>query len=175
MSERTTNYHDHVPIHRLNSPQTVLWLYKGNVQRRMASNLSKRYKAGVGVCSATLRLIAYVDPNGGVRELAYPHKKYEMHQISNQPLLTECQCAAFFDPESGGAWRKRDDKLSRGEHHPMCQFERVGQKVFEGMVARSPGRTIVGIDKNEAPVFFDHRGVAAVRPDEAIKMRETLK
>lgn len=169
--ERTTNYHDHVPIHRLNTPQTKLWLFGGDIRRRLASNLSKRYPSGVGVCSATLRLIAYVDPKGGFRELLPPHKKYEMYQISNKPLVAECQCASFFDPEVQGPWRDR----GTDEHHPICQFERVSGKVFDTLVLRSPGVTAARLDANGEPVFERHSGAPALRPDEALKLREQLK
>ena len=123
-----TNMHDHVPLHRLNTPQTKLWLLGGEVRKRMASNLAKLYPSGVGLLSATMLLFAYVNPAGGVRELTPPFKRFQMWQIANQPSeLQECQCAAFFDPESGGAWRDRNTS----EHHPFCQFERVSMKAYE--------------------------------------------
>lgn len=167
---RTTNYHDHVPIHRLNTPQTKLWLFGGDIRRRMASNLSKKYPSGVGVCSATLRLIAYVDPRGGIRELMPPHKLYKMHEVSNQPMVTECQCASFFDPEVGGPWRERDTY----EHHPMCQFDRVSAPVYQHMMNASPGRRIVGLDDKGNPVFADGGSIHGVRPDEAIRQRKLI-
>lgn len=169
-SHSTTNYHDHVPIHRLNSPQTLLWLFGGEPQRRMASNLAKRYPCGVGVCAATLRLIAFVDPKGNARHLPPPHKLYEMHQISNQPLVTECQCADFFDPEIGGPWRMRGTE----DHHPLCQFERVAGTVYKHMMQISPGRVVVGIDRNQNPIFSE-KSSGQVRPDEALRARVTLR
>lgn len=165
-----TNFHDHVPIHRLNTPQTLLWLFRGDPQRRMASNLAKRYASGVGVCSATLRLIAYVAPGGGIRELTPPHKLYEMHQISNKPEVTECQCAAFFDPEVKGPWRERDTS----EHHPLCQFDRVAAPVFKHMMQVSPGARVVGLDKDERPVW-ENGALKSVRPDEALRARVALR
>lgn len=167
----TTNYHDHVPLHRLNTPQTKLWLFGGDIRRRMASNLAKRYTSGVGVCSATLRLIAYVDPRGGIRDLPPPHKLYQMHEVSNRPMVTECQCAAFFDPEVGGPWRDR----GTDEHHPMCQFDRTSQKVFSHMMTVSPGRKAVGLDNNGNPIFADHKDQQRVRPDEALRARIQLR
>lgn len=166
-----TNYHDHVPVHRLNTPQIKLWLFGGDIRRRMASNLSKRYPAGCGVCSPTLHLIAYVDPRGGIRDLAPPFKTYKMHEIANQPMVTECQCASFFDPEVGGPWRER----GTDEHHPLCQFDRTSMPVFKALFDKTPGRTIAGIDKDEKPIFVEHRGVPSVRPDEALRLRESLK
>lgn len=165
-----TNYHDHVPIHRLNTPQTKLWLFGGDIRRRMASNLAKRYRAGVGVCSATLRLIAYVDPHGGIRELMPPHKLYQMHEISNQPMVTECQCAGYFDPEVKGAWRER----GTDEHHPLCQFDRTSSPVFQHLMAASPGRTVVGLDARGNAIFEDQKR-DAVRPDEALRARRELR
>lgn len=170
MSVHTTNYHDHVPLHRLNTPQTKLWLFGGDIRRRMASNLSKRYTSGVGVCSATLRLIAYVDPRGGIRDLPPPHKLYQMHEVSNRPMVTECQCAAFFDPEVGGPWRER----GTDEHHPMCQFDGTSGKVFNHMMRVSPGRKAVGLDREGNPIFeSDNR--EKVRPDEALRARIQLR
>lgn len=165
-----TNYHDHVPIHRLNTPQTKLWLFGGDIKRRMASNLSKRYRAGVGVCSATLRLIAYVDPHGNFRDLPPPHKLYAMHQVSNQPLVTECQCASFYDPEVKGAWRERDTT----EHHPMCQFDPTSAPVFQHMMNVSPGRKAVGLDNNGNPIFENDKR-ESLRPDEALRARVQLR
>lgn len=170
MTEHTTNYHDHVPIHRLNTPQTKLWLFGGDIKRRMASNLSKRYRAGVGVCSATLRLIAYVDPRGGIRDLPPPHKLYKMHEISNQPLVSECQCAGYFDPEVKGAWRER----ATTDHHPLCQFDRTSMPVFNHMLQASPGRAVVGLDRLGNPVFEDQKR-EALRPDEALRARKDLR
>lgn len=170
MTVHTTNYHDHVPLHRLNTPQTKLWLFGGDIRRRMAANLSKRYRAGVGVCSATLRLIAFVDPRGNIRDLPPPHKLYKMFEMSNQPMVSECQCAAFFDPEVGGAWRER----GTAEHHPLCQFDRTAIPVFAHMMQASPGRKVVGLDESGNPIFEDQRR-EAIRPDEALRARVQLR
>lgn len=166
-----TNYHDHVPVHRLNTPQIKLWLFGGDIRRRMASNLAKRYKAGCGVCAPTLYLIAYVAPNGSIRELQPPFKKYEMHEIANQPHTSnECQCAEFFDPEVGGPWRERGTDA----HHPLCQFDRTSTTVFKKLFDKTPGRVIVGVDKDENPIF-QKQDAPSVRPDEALRLRESLK
>lgn len=165
-----TNYHDHVPIHRLNTPQTKLWLFGGDIRRRMAANLSKRYRSGVGVCSATLRLIAYVDPRGGIRDLPPPHKLYKMHETSNQPMVSECQCASFYDPEVKGPWRDRDTS----DHHPMCQFDGTSSAVFTHMMNVSPGRKAVGLDRLGNPIFEDDKR-ESIRPDEALRARVQLR
>lgn len=166
-----TNYHDHVPIHRLNQPQTVLWLFGGEVKRRMASNLAKRYPAGVGIVSATLYLIAYVDPRGGFRDLPPPHKRYVMPEISNRPMVGECQCAGFFDPEVGGPWRER----GTDEHHPMCQFDRVAGIVYKQAMQQGEREKLAGLDADENPIFKKSEVTRGLRPDEWMRMRSEAR
>lgn len=161
-----------MPLHRLNTPQTKLWLFGGDIKRRMASNLAKIYKSGVGVCSATLHLIAHVDGRGNFRDLAPPHRRYEMHDVSNKPHINECQCAQYFDPESQGAWRDRPNK--EREHHPYCQFDRTAMRVFTHMLNVTPGREAVAVD-GQGRVQFRETRAPAVRPDEALRARVALK
>jgi hypothetical protein len=133
MAERNPEF----PLHRLNSPRTKLWLISPTSKKRTAWALSRMYRGGVGVCSATLRLIAYVDPRGGVTELPPPHKRYEMWQIANRPNpVTECPCGNFFDPEVQGPYRDRGTDT----HHPMCQFDRTAKGVFGEAMNRAATR-----------------------------------
>lgn len=165
-----TNYHDHVALHRLNSPQTVLWLLGGETRRRMAANLVRRYPSGLGVLSATLHLIAYVNPRGGIRELPPPHRRYQMHEISNQPTLVECQCASFYDPESGGPWRDRQSN----EHHPMCQFEKFSIEIYDQASRLGTRTRVVGFDGKEQPIMKKITG-PEVRPDEWMRLRSQIR
>jgi hypothetical protein len=140
MSEKTPEF----PLHRLNIPRTKMWLISPANKRRTADALAKLYRGGVGVCSATLRLMAMVAPNGTFRELAPPFRKYEMWQIANKPhaIGMECPCAEYFDPEVGGAYRMR----GTNDHHPMCQFDQTAQVVFkqaQGRAANRLGMTFV--------------------------------
>lgn len=144
------------PLHRLNSPQTLIWLISPHVKRQIASNLSKKYQGGVGVLSATQRLIAKVDPRGNVQELPPPHVRYEMWQIANRPMETECPCADFFDPEVEGAWR---DRGGSGGHHPLCQFDKTSGVVFNRAAREAHQRLVKG-------------GPAQERPDEWLRMRD---
>lgn len=146
------------PLHRLNTPQTKVWLISEGAKRQIAAALVRRYPGGVGVLSATQRLFALVDPRGNVRALPPPHRRYEMWQISNRPDLPECPCANFFDPEVGGAWRECGYEAG---HHPLCQFDRTSEKVFVLAAERANGRLNQGLAPQD-------------RPDEWIKIREEV-
>lgn len=144
------------PLHRLNTPQTKIWLISLSVRRGMADALIRRYPGGFGVLSATQRLFALVDPRGAIRELPPPHRRYEMWQIANKPTVPECPCASFFDPEVQGCWRERGGSIG---HHPLCQFDRTSESVFV-RAARTAHERLVG------------GGPAQERPDEWIRMRQ---
>lgn len=144
------------PLHRLNTIQTKLWIMSEHLKRQMASNLARMYHGGVGVLSATQRLIAKVDPKGRIQELPPPHHRFEMWQIANRPQLPECPCASFFDPEVGGEWRERGENEG---HHPFCQFDRTAQKVFVRAGGEANSRRVRG-------------GPAQERPDEWLRIRE---
>jgi hypothetical protein len=126
------------------------------MKHQMASALIRRYPGGVGILSATQRLFALVDPRGNVRELPPPHKRYEMWQIANRPMVPECPCADYFDPEVEGCWRERG---SNAGHHPLCQFDRSSASVFVRAAREAHQRIAQGSGPQE-------------RPDEWIRMRE---
>ncbi len=107
------------PLHKLTETQTRCWLTSRELQRALADGLAKRYQQGVGVCTATLRLIAYVAPNGRVQELPPPHRGVQRWELANQPAVSECPCLGFFDPEVQGPWRQRGSEA----HHPLCQYD----------------------------------------------------
>lgn len=145
-----------IPLHRLNSAQTKLWLIDN---RPTAAFLAKTYRCGVGVLSATLRLIAYVQPDGIVRPLPPPHKRYEMWQIANMPSVqyNECACRNFWDPENG-RWAERNTN----QHHPFCQFDQTAQAVFERSQQVAVGRLGEGLS-------------AQARPDEWERLRQEYR
>lgn len=143
------------PLHRLNRPQTKIWLISEHARRQIASNLARQYRGGVGVLSATQLHFAFVDPRGAITELKLPLRRYEMWQIANRPQVLECPCANYFDPEVEGPWRERG---SEG-HHPLCQFDRTSQSVFSRAAKEAHARIARG-------------GPAQERPDEWIKIRE---
>jgi hypothetical protein len=144
------------PLHRLNTPQTKLWLIFPSMKSQMASALVKKYPGGVGILSATQRLFALVDPRGNVRDLPPPHRRYEMWQIANQPRVPECPCADYFDPEVAGCWRERGENAG---HHPLCQFDRSSATVFVRAAREAHEQIAKG-------------GEAQKRPDEWLIMRE---
>jgi hypothetical protein len=115
-----------VPLHRLNTPQTKLWNFGGILQRKMASQLARKYRTGVGLLDFRQLLIAYINPTGGVRTLAPPHQFYPMWMIANAPRPLECPCADFIDLENQAPWRER----GTSQHHPMCQFDKHSQAVY---------------------------------------------
>ena len=173
MTEKSPDF----PLHRLNVPRTKMWLISDANKRRTSDALSKLYRGGVGVCSATLRLMALVAPNGTYRELAPPFRKYEMWQIANKPhtLGLECQCAEYFDPEVGGPYRERGPAAG---HHPMCQFDQTSSVVFreaQGRAANRLGMTFVGgvpiVDGTAKPKSVIKPLTPQARPDEWERIR----
>jgi hypothetical protein len=136
----------------------VAWLASPHIRNTLAKAFLRRYPGGYGVLSATLRLFSVVDPRGNIRELPPPHKLFEFHQIANRPELPVCQCASFFDPEVGGAWRERGGEKG---HHPLCQFDRTAQTVFVQAAQSANHR----LSEGKAP---------QARPDEWIQIRDRV-
>lgn len=162
------------PLHRMNQPQTQAWFTVPAWRRKFADFLVKqRYRGGFGVCSATLRLIAVVDPRGAVRELPPPHSRFEMWQVANKPRPRECPCAGFYDPEVGGAFRDRG--APEGEHHPLCQFDRTAVPVFAQAQRKAFDRLDIKIVEGVG-VLPDKqtRRSAQERPDEWQQMRKEI-
>lgn len=146
-----------LPLHRLNTAQTKLWLIE---PRPMAAFLAKQYRSGVGVLSATLLLFAYVAPNGTIRTLTPPFRRYQMWQVANapSPQYRECACRNFFDPEFG-RW---DERPKVNDHHPFCQFDRSAMAVF----------------KTAQESAVDRQGQqlsAQCRPDEWVRLRASYQ
>jgi hypothetical protein len=154
-----------------------MWLLSEVNRKNISNALSKMYRGGVGVCSATLRLMAMVAPNGTYRMLAPPFRKYEMWQIANKPevLGLECPCADYFDPEVGGPYRERGPAAG---HHPMCQFDRTSSVVFkeaQGRAANRLGMTFVNgvpvVDSEDKKTSVIRPLTPQARPDEWERIR----
>lgn len=114
-------------IHRLDENQTKLWLISPVLRHAMKAKLLQMYKRDVRVCGATMYWIAYVKTSGDILECPPPHTQYQIWQVSNAPLPSECPCAHFHDPESGAPWIDRGS----GRHHPVCQFNPTASTVFQ--------------------------------------------
>lgn len=117
---------DGYPLFRCNRGLFLYWTARGILRRNLASTISKTWKTGVVILSPRLYAVGTVDPRGNCNELSEPYRQFEMWQVCNAPsvIYKECACRKFYDPESGGEWGDRDDRRSKNQHHPHCQFER---------------------------------------------------
>lgn len=176
-SHQHTNFHDHTPYHKLTEAQARAWClpppFGLEVRRKMASQLSKMYPAGCGVCSPTMKLVAYVQPDGNLRLLMAPFKVIPISAIANKPKETDCPCLQFWDPEVKGPWKNRSEgeRQRFGGHHPMCQYQRDADKVFAELYQAKNG----GVD-------LDHKGKAIrtgkkqrVRPDLMLRVQNQIR
>lgn len=140
-----------LPLHRLGESHTVAWLMKKGGRLLLEQTLRNLYPGGVGVCIDTCKLVAYINPIGGVRELSQPWPEYPIHVMVNNPSPSECPCREFLDPEVGGAWAER----GTGEHHPFCMYregslERYAHFVRLGHAAKRPDawfNSLKGLDR----------------------------
>ena len=160
-----------IPYYRMNSAVTKLWLISPEARNRLATRLTQKHRSGVGMCSATLHLIAYIQPNGVIRELPPPHRTMNMWQMVNKPERQVCACYDYYDPESHGPWGDRPNEQA---HHPMCQFERVAEKVYErahhsasGVLDHTGGLTGDAINRRR-----DNKISLQSRPDEWERLRK---
>lgn len=115
-----------VPLHMLTGNETKMWLGAGALRKAIAEKIRFNYPSGAAVLSISGHLIAYVQPNGAVRELPPPHRRFEKWQIANKPKPNECACREFYDPEIGGPWRLR----GTDDHHPVCEFDQHAVRVL---------------------------------------------
>lgn len=172
-SHQHTNLHDHVPYHKLTEAQGRAWIFPGevgvNIRRSMCSQLAKMYPtSGVGVCSPTMKLIAYVQPNGSTRFLTAPFKVIPISAIANKPKEAECPCQDFFDPEVKGPWRQR----SSGKHHPFCQYEKDAQRVFTAVYQAKNGGVLID---QEGKARRERVKARRTRPDLMLKVQREIK
>lgn len=171
-SHQHTNMHDHVPYHKLTPAQDRAWCVRGpigdNIRRSMASQLSKMYPAGVGLCSSTMKLVAYIQPSGAFRMLLAPFRVIPISSIANKPKETECPCQEFHDPEVRGPWRLR----SNGRHHPMCQYERDAARVFSEVYRAKNGGVVID---EHGKARRERSRKNQVRPDLMLKVQHEVR
>ncbi len=159
------------PLHRMNQTQTLAWLTVPAWRRKFIEHLLReRYRGGFGVCSATLRLIATVNPRGALVELAPPHRLFEMHEVANAPAPPRCPCAEYYDPEVGGPFRERGREH---EHHPLCQFDKTAKPVFKEAQRRAFDRLDIRVIEGVGVLGGkETRRSAQARPDEWEQIRK---
>ena len=160
-SLRTDTYlHEGFPLIRMNSAVTRAFFVPAFRERMVQNWLQKYGRQGVGLCTNTLRLIAYVRPNGTLHELKPPFVRFRMWQMANAPRVFSaeqpCACAGFFDPEVQGPWKERG--LHPRHHHPFCQFSPSAESVFMQAAEAAFDR----LEQNKAP---------QARPDEWVRMQ----
>jgi hypothetical protein len=108
------------PYFRLNTPLTRAWAVNREARHKLARWLAHQFaKTGVAVCTDTLSVVAWVNPMAQIKFAVPPLQKIERHQCVNNPSWRDCECRRWFDPESGGAWGKRETAA----HHPLCIFD----------------------------------------------------
>ena len=139
-----------VPYYQLTRSQTRLWPLGGEHRKRIAKAVVQRCPGGAAVVEFYGRVIAYVAPNEGVRELAPPFKRVHRHQIVNAPGPDQCACREYYDLESHGPWHLRPD--AQGRHHPLCEFKSTAQAVFEA-ATRHPHARPDAILRKEAELL----------------------
>lgn len=177
-SHQTTNLHNSYTYHKLTEKQGKAWClpepWGGNVRRQMASQLAKLYpQNGCGVCSPTMKLVAYVSPRAELRLLVAPFKVIPISQIANKPHIADCPCLQFYDPEMKGPWgvvRSESERRRYGGHHPMCQYQRTSQQVFEALFLAKQG----GVRIDEKGVAHREKSRVAVRPDLMLQVQRKL-
>jgi hypothetical protein len=176
-SHQTTNLHNAYVYHKLTEKQGKAWClpepFGSNVRRQMASQLAKMYPTnGCGVCSATMKLVAYVSPRAELRLLTAPFKLIPIALIANKPAPKDCPCFDFIDTEIRGPWRLRPEheRQRAGWHHPMCQYQRTGQAVFETLYRAKNG----GVRVDDQGVAHRQGSRVAVRPDLMIQVQRKL-
>jgi len=109
-----------IPHFRLSTPLTRAWAVNREARHKLARWLAHQFaKTGVAVCTDTLSVVAWVNPLAQVKFATPPFQKVERHQCVNNPSWSDCECRRWFDPESGGAWGKRNTPT----HHPLCIFD----------------------------------------------------
>jgi hypothetical protein len=161
---------DGYPLHRLNTAMMRSWLLFPHLRREMGSWLSKNYKTGCVVLSPELRAFAVVAPNGQLRALPYPYRKFQFWQVSNKPSAryAECACRDFYDPESHGRWGDRDRERMADIHHPHCQGREVAIATWARDFSAADSRVAQGKAPQERPDEW-------IRTAEALEGKRTVK
>ena len=154
---------DGYPLFRCNRALFNYWTAGGVLRRQLCSTISKTWKTGVVILTPALYAVGTIDPRGNPNHLPPPYRQFKMWQICNAPsvVYNECACRMYYDPESGSAWGNRDDRRSKGQHHPHCQFERRAVAGWKQDYRSAWDRKRQGLNPQ-------------ARPDEWIKTREAL-
>lgn len=180
-SHQTTNLHNSYTYHKLTEKQGKAWClpepFGGNVRRQMASMLAKLYpQNGCGVCSPSMKLVAYVSPRGELRLLVAPFRKIPIALIANKPALKDCPCFEFVDTEIKGPWKNRPEaeRLKYGGHHPMCQYQRTAGLLFDELFKAKNGGLQFD-EKLEKATRGKGRRVVVVRPDLMLQVHKKLQ
>ncbi len=154
---------DGYPLFRCNRALFMYWTAGGILRRNLCNTIAKTWKTGVVILTPRLYAVGTVDPRGTGSPLEPPFRQFKMWQICNAPsvIYKECACRTYYDPESGGAWGDRDDRRSKDQHHPHCQFERRAESGWQKDYVNAVRRKSAGLTPQ-------------ARPDEWIQTREAL-
>jgi len=109
-----------IPRFRLSSALTRAWAINREARHKLARWLAYKFgKTGVAVVTDRCFVVAWVNPLGQIKFAIPPFDRVERHTCANNPSWGDCECRRWFDPESGGAWGRRQTP----EHHPLCIFD----------------------------------------------------
>lgn len=181
-SHQTTNIHDARVYHKLTERQGKAWClpapFGPEVRRKMASQLAKMYpQNGCGVCSPTMKLVAYVSPRAELRLLTAPFRVIPISAIANKPHIQNCPCLQYWDPEVKGAWglRSEGERMKHGGHHPMCQYKPSAARVHAELFQAKNGGVVLGTNKEGITVARRDRGMRVkVRPDLMLQVEKKI-
>ena len=136
------------PLIRLDPNQSRLWWLNQGGRQLIARVFARRYGTCIVLTDDCLA-VGKVDARGGIELARAPYHRHQMWEVHNKPVLAECHCADFIDPEIGGPWRNRNSE----RHHPMCIYDRPAAAVF-GHFARlnqAPSNVVVEELKRQRP------------------------
>lgn len=135
-------------LHKLTQIQFSAWMVNRGVARHMAQTIVNSYREGVGIVDPRLCLFAKVERNGSILDLPPPLRQFTNADIANKPSVDGCNCSTFQDPETLGLWGER---ASRGEHHPLCEFNPRAGHTFQRYQTRAMRRLREGKRPTERP------------------------
>lgn len=181
-SHQTTNIHDARVYHKLTERQGKVWCLLGKIgesqRAKFASQLAKMYpQNGCGVCSPTMKLVAYVSPRAELRLLVAPFRVIPISAIANKPTIADCACFQFWDPEVKGAWglRSEGERERLGGHHPMCQYKPTATRVHAELFRAKNGGVLLETGKDGVVVARRERSRRVdVRPDLMLQVEKKL-
>jgi hypothetical protein len=122
----------------LSTPLTRVWAVNREARHKLARWLAREFrKSGVAICTDQLSVVAWVNPLAQIKFAAPPFQRVELYQCVNNPSWRDSECRRWFDPESGGAWGKRESPT----HHPLCIFDDKAKKRWREI--ELPGKVTV--------------------------------